>query len=120
MLGGEEYVRKLITLATPHQGTYVAYMGLISAAAREMLPSSDLLYALNSNPLPDSVDYTAVWSSSDHAFVQNWRAKLPENLVVFNTHARNVYAGDFSHLELVYNRKVFECYRDYLFSDQRI
>ena len=118
-LGGEEHVSKLVTLATPHQGTYLAYMGLVSTAAREMLPSSELVYELNSKPLSDSVDYTAVWSSSDHAFIQKWRAKLPENLVVLNENARNVFAGEFSHLELVYNRKVFNCYRKYLF-DQRI
>lgn len=115
MMGGSQNVEKIVTLATPHQGTYMAYAGILSPAAREMVPGSDLIYSLNSHDLPAEVDYTAVWGIEDRAFVQKWRSKLPENLVVFNENARNVCAGDVDHLEMVYSKEVFELYKDFIF-----
>ena len=113
-LGGDDQVDDLVTLATPHQGTLKAYAGSLAPACREMLPGSDLIYELNSEALPSSVNYTAVWGSSDHVFFQEWRSKLPENLVVNNSKARNIFVGEVDHHEMLVNKEVFDHYKDFI------
>ncbi len=112
--GGDKKVDDLVTIATPHQGTHMAYIGFMTPAGREMIPGSELLCKLNHKALPENVNYTAVWSNFDHVFFQDWRSKLPENLVVLNSSARNVYVGDHDHHEMIVNKEVFHFYKNYI------
>lgn len=111
VLEGDEKVDSLITLATPHQGTASAYIGFITPAGREMVPGSEVLQTLNTGELPEDVEYTAVYGSEDHVFFKSWRAKLPENFVVNNSKARNIFVGPVDHHEMVVNKNVFEEYK---------
>ncbi len=59
---GGEHVAKLITIATPHHGTWLARLGL-GRNAREMVPGSGWLAALNSRA--PGVPSACVWSAGD-------------------------------------------------------
>ncbi len=98
-LGGSEHVDKLITLGTPHNGTYLAYLGLFTSGGRDMIPGSDFLEELNEGPLPEEVDYTSVWSNGDYAVIPSERAKLEG--------AKNVNPGFFTHIMLIWSGEVF-------------
>ncbi len=99
-LGGDEYVDKLITLGTPHTGTYLAYLGFFTPGGRDMIPGSDFLEELNDGSLAGSVDYTAVWSKGDYAVIPKEKAKLEG--------ATNINPGFFPHVMLVWSGEVFE------------
>ncbi|HSJ15671.1 MAG TPA: alpha/beta fold hydrolase [Longimicrobiales bacterium] len=53
-LGGAAHVHTAIFLATPHHGTYAAWLGF-GPGAREMRPGSEFLQRLNATPWPDTV-----------------------------------------------------------------
>jgi triacylglycerol esterase/lipase EstA (alpha/beta hydrolase family) len=57
-------VRTLITLGSPHHGTWAARYGA-SAAARALRPDSPLMRRLARSPLPDGVRAVSFWSKSD-------------------------------------------------------
>lgn len=44
--GAARYVDDLVTLGTPHQGTYAAYLGVLTEGGRNMIPGSDFLTEL--------------------------------------------------------------------------
>lgn len=53
-LHGGERVHTAVFMATPHRGTWAAWLGL-GAGAREMRPGSTFLTRLNATSLPDSI-----------------------------------------------------------------
>lgn len=53
-LGGARHVHTVVFLATPHHGTWAAWLGF-GPGAREMRPGSPFLELLNATPWPDSV-----------------------------------------------------------------
>jgi triacylglycerol lipase len=58
-------VERLVTLATPHHGTFVGYLGP-GLGAREMRPGSDLLNALNTpDQAPPGVKVTSIRAGLD-------------------------------------------------------
>lgn len=113
-LGGNQYVDDLITLGTPHQGTYVAILGALTPGGRDMIPGSDLLKDLNDGTLADGVEYTAVWGTLDECYVQKWRATIPDPELGSVPNAKNVKAGPYTHIRLVSARRVFDKYCHYL------
>lgn len=67
---GHQFVRKLITLGTPHDGTWVALagvaaLGLLSPSTWQLLPNNFFLQELKADPLPPHVDYYSVAGSHD-------------------------------------------------------
>lgn len=46
-LGGDRRVASMVTVGTPHQGTYIALAALPVEAGRQLLPGSDFLKELN-------------------------------------------------------------------------
>lgn len=48
-LGGDKRVKKIITAGTPFHGTFVAYLGIHTVAARQMVPKSGFLRDLLKN-----------------------------------------------------------------------
>lgn len=111
--GGDYYVDDLITIATPHQGTYVAILGAITPAGRDMIPGSPFLENLNDDKLHPDVEYSAVWGTLDEAMLPNTNAKLPPHMT-WSTETRNIKAGPYGHISLVLFRSVFNQYVMYL------
>ncbi len=99
-LDGSEYVDKLITLGTPHHGTYLAYLGFFTPGGRDMIPGSEFLEELNKDSLAEGVDYTSVWSKGDYAIIPKEKAKLEG--------AKNLNPGVFPHIMLVWSGEVFK------------
>lgn len=67
---GHHYVRRLITMGSPVNGTWSAILGTIltgfsSKAAFELLPNSSFLKELHSHPTPSNVAYHAVHGKND-------------------------------------------------------
>lgn len=113
-LGADRYVDDLITLGTPHQGTYVAYLDVVTPAGRDMDPGSDFLTELNDGQLAESVDYLAVWSSADQLIDPDEFATIPDPEADSVDAARNDNSGYQEHIQLVYDRTVFEQYYRFL------
>lgn len=89
-LGGERTIGRLITLSTPHHGTYVSYLGP-GEAARQMRPGSDFLRQLNEgDPSWGSVQYTSIRGGLDQIVIPHKSMILDgaENVLVrFADHA---------------------------------
>lgn len=69
-LGGAPKVRRMITLGTPVRGTWsavaaVATMGRCCPAARQCLPGSQFLEALDAKGFPEGPEIIAVYGSFD-------------------------------------------------------
>jgi pimeloyl-ACP methyl ester carboxylesterase len=68
-LGGWRRTRAVVTLATPHRGTPVAWLGLpVALLARslvQMIPGSALLARLHDGPWPAQVRLVSIWSRED-------------------------------------------------------
>ncbi len=69
---GRGRIKGLITIASPHQGTKIAVLG-IGKNAREMVPGSDFLNELNNNPFPGTY---ALWSTLDNLIIPAGHAAL--------------------------------------------
>ena len=65
-LGGAERVQRLITLATPHNGTIFAYLPVNSPGLRQMQPESAFLTELNQDLSPLArLRFTSIWTPLD-------------------------------------------------------
>jgi triacylglycerol lipase len=111
--GAADYVDDLVTLGSPHQGTYVSYVGLVTAGGRDMIPRSTMMDELNDDGLADGVEYTAVWSHIDELIVPSSYASIPEYMFQ-DAAGRNVNSGYQEHVQLVADRHVFDQYVQYL------
>lgn len=111
---GAGYVDDLITLGTPHQGTYAAYLGYLTPGGRDMVPGSEFLEELNDGTLAEGVDYHAYWSHADELIDPSRYAKLPAPERDSVAVARNENTGYQEHIQLVYDRTVFDQYYEYL------
>ena len=64
-LGGVERVRRLITIASPHHGTWTAY-ALPNRGCRQMRPRSEFLLDLNREAaMLERVGFVSIWSRMD-------------------------------------------------------
>ena len=113
-LDGDEYVDDLVTLGTPHQGTYVAYLAYVTPGGHDMVPGSDFLTDLNDGHLDPGVSYTALYSSLDEAISPDKYAALPEPERSSVPDARNVHTGYQFHLQLAWDGDVVAQYVDRL------
>lgn len=69
-LGGAKHVRKLVTLGTPHLGTWfsmvgVMSLGIISPSIWQLVPNNFFLRELRATPLPEGVSYHSIAGSHD-------------------------------------------------------
>lgn len=69
-MGGDEHVRKLVTLGTPYRGTWaslagIACFGTFAPSTWQMLPSSSFLRQLCALPMPASVEWTSIIARYD-------------------------------------------------------
>lgn len=83
-LGGYRYCRILVTLATPHQGIWVAALGILSPLVLkirclfQLLPISRFIKRINCVPLPKNFPLISVHSTDD-ALCPPSSTRLPES-----------------------------------------
>jgi triacylglycerol lipase len=77
-LGGAARTRRLVTLATPHQGTYMAYLYRRRPACIQMRPGSAFLTDLNQDFQElQGIEITSIWTPADLTIVPATSACLP-------------------------------------------
>jgi hypothetical protein len=79
-----------------------------------MIPGSDFLQTLNDGALAESVDYLALWSSADELINPDEYAKIPDPEADSVDVSRNDNSGCQEHIQLVYDRDVFDQYYAFL------
>ena len=95
-LGGEDTVDTVITLGSPHQGTYSAYVGLGEATA-QLRPDSPMLRRLEASARPGPVRWIAYWSDLDVFVTPIGHARLEHPAFA----AHNVRVRNTGHLSLL-------------------
>jgi hypothetical protein len=77
-LGGDAHVARLVTFVSPHHGIDKAPMAAAIAkwpALYDLSPGSDFLEAVNSAPLPETVDVTSIYTCNDE-YIQPWQGSI--------------------------------------------
>jgi triacylglycerol lipase len=77
-LGGATWMRRLVTLATPHRGSWTARLVPARPALLQMYPGSDFLCELNQDlTLLAQHDFMALWTPFDLSVTPAHNAYLP-------------------------------------------
>jgi triacylglycerol lipase len=100
-LGGDTRVHTLVTLGTPHRGTYAAHL-LPVRLARQLRPGSDLLAELAAPVNLCRTRFVAVWSDLDQLIYPKEHAQLDHP----DLPARNVLLPGAGHMSLPIDRRV--------------
>lgn len=109
---GAPYTRDIVTVGTPHQGTYAAYLVLLTSAGRALRPGSSFLRELDAGDLEPSVRYTAVASKDDRLVIPRRSALLPSSVAHDDT--ENIAFESRSHIQLLHDAGVVAAYVDRL------
>ena len=98
---GSGHVARIITIASPHHGTELAYFG-IGANARQMQPGSAFLAWLEGRERdsPPAIPALSLYSTHDNMIAPQESSRLPW--------ARNVAFKGRGHLEMAYAPEVVE------------
>lgn len=111
-LGGSHYCDGLVTLATPHSGTWIAALGFLShltLKARclyQMLPFSRFIRSINEEPYPQNFPTLSLSSDGDFLCPRS-TTELPET-VRGNMNVLALEVPDTTHTEFLLSKK---CYR---------
>lgn len=100
-LGGDAVVDTVITLGSPHRGTYAAYLGP-GASAPQMRPDSTLMRRLEETARPSDVRWIAVYSDLDLLILPAVNAKLVHPAL----RAHNIKVADMGHLSMLLSGEV--------------
>ena len=95
-LGGHERVHTLVTMGTPHAGTYTAYMLLPYRLARQLRPGSDLTTELDLDVPGCQTRFICYWSDLDQMIVPKRNARMVHPALS----AHNVLVRGAGHLSL--------------------
>lgn len=102
-LGGQEHVQNLVTIATPHHGTYTAYLGPGDSAV-QLRPKSAFLQQLNANGFTrPPVQYTSIWSNLDEIVIPPRHAIMPDSQVH--------YVPWTGHLTIMFSQRTYRFVR---------
>ncbi len=82
-LGGHKIVDTIVTIGTPHHGTYAAYLG-VGQAAKDMRPGSDVINTLENGMRKKRTTYVNLYSDLDFLIVPPSSAVLPDRQNVHN------------------------------------
>lgn len=110
-LEGHLYTQGLVTLATPHRGTWVAALGFVTPLVLkakvlwEMLPVSQFIRALNKAPLAATVQLLSICSKRDMLCPPR-ATRLPRRWKDM-PNVRGVDLEDLSHMEFLMSK---DCY----------
>jgi pimeloyl-ACP methyl ester carboxylesterase len=113
ILGGSHYVEGLITLGTPHRGTWVAGLGLFThlllkaKCLWEMMPCSGLIEQINKAPWPLGFPMLTVQSKGDYVSYAS-AGQMPERFFESGNAliTKRVVTG-LSHSELLRSKKTY-------------
>jgi triacylglycerol lipase len=101
-LGGDRYVHTLVTLATPHQGTQLAWAAPLLPLVRQLLPGSPVIQEL-AQPAPGCCTrFLAFHSNIDPVIVPSSHARLEHP----DLNVRNIAAHGIGHLSMPHNRQI--------------
>jgi pimeloyl-ACP methyl ester carboxylesterase len=100
-LGGDQLVDTVVTLGTPHRGTYNAYWG-VGLAIEQCRPGSAFLRHLDETARPGLARWIAYYSDLDLMVTPAVSAKLLHPALG----ATNVRVRDIGHLSLLLSRSV--------------
>ena len=112
-LGGDEHVKTLITLGTPHQGTPTAVLaalppvGLVAGSGHQMLPHSPFIRRLAALPLPAHTRLVSIFSRTD-LVCPYWCSFVPSRPGV---RVRNLMVHGPGHTSLLTSLRVFRLIR---------
>jgi pimeloyl-ACP methyl ester carboxylesterase len=105
-LDGAHRVRHLVTLGTPHRGTFWAYagylLGSLVPSLPQMAPGSPLLRALTDESFPRAVRLTSVYSRSDSICPPS-SCRLESQR---RAHLKNVEVARVGHLEFLFSARI--------------
>ncbi|HWB71445.1 MAG TPA: alpha/beta fold hydrolase [Egibacteraceae bacterium] len=108
-LGGEEWVDTVVTLGTPHAGTYTSHLG-VGPAAAQMTYRSPFLERLRAGARPSAVRYISYYSDLDAWVLPASSAKLTHPAL----QASNVRVRDIGHLSMLVSAPVIRSVVEYL------
>lgn len=94
-LGGDEHVHTLVTLGTPHQGTYSAY-ALPSRLGAQMRPGSGLINELDAPAPGCTTRFISYWSDTDVVIVPQGNGALRHP----DLSVRNIRLHGVGHISL--------------------
>jgi pimeloyl-ACP methyl ester carboxylesterase len=95
-LNGADQVDTVITLGTPHRGTYAAF-GATGRVARQLRPGSTFLRALEASARPSHVRWIAFSTNLDVLVVPSRNARLETEAL----QAENLVIRDLGHMSLL-------------------
>ncbi len=108
-LGGHDTVDTVISLGSPHRGTYAAYLAPGSSGP-QMRPGHTLMRKLEETARPSDVRWIAVYSDLDMLIVPGVSAKLVHPAL----RAHNVKVDDLGHLSLLLSGEVMRTVVEHL------
>jgi pimeloyl-ACP methyl ester carboxylesterase len=112
ILGGSHYCEALITLATPHHGTWVAALGFLThlfLKARclfQMLPISPFIKTMNTAPYPLGFRLVSIYSRDD-LLCPRRATRLPESWLARNE-VKTVELADLSHSDFLLSKESYQ------------
>jgi triacylglycerol lipase len=75
-LGGIKRVERLITIASPHRGTWMAHLRR-NPGCSQMLPGSNFLRELNADAaMLNQLQFTSIWTPLDLMIIPAWSSRL--------------------------------------------
>jgi pimeloyl-ACP methyl ester carboxylesterase len=111
-LGGDRRVLNLITLGTPHNGTPLAYLGVMTLGlftkdVWQMTPMSRFIRRLKIGAFPRHVRFASIYSKDDRV------SPFPSCILETNGHPNlvNIEVHGVSHREYLVNRGVYQVIR---------
>lgn len=102
-LGGRTKVERIVTMGSPHQGTYFSYVLPIPLVpiARQTRPGSHFLEEINGEgAIPEGVAFTNIWSPLDTVVLPSHNSKLPGS--------RAIKLPTQSHWSFLWSRVVYD------------
>lgn len=100
-MGGDQRVHTLVTLGSPHSGTYAARL-VPHPVARQLRPGSELITEL-AEPCPGCLTrFVAFWSDLDQVVIPSSSARLEHPDLI----SRNVFISGVGHLSLPIDGRV--------------
>ena len=124
LLGGFHYCDGLVTLATPHTGTWLAALGFLThliLKARcllQMTPISPFIRKLNEATMPEDFRFLSI-SSTDDYLCHGKATWLPPTLLQRND-AKAIELSGLSHGDFLLSKKSYRICMNYLAPNQAV